>query len=247
MGGSMRAERWTSEQLNATLELYCITHFGKIHSKNPDIINLANQIASLDPTLGQAGMKNVSKLDKIVWDQFFQSFSTSNDEDLSEAGAGANGASEPPQAKFIYENNALPPLSSGSNRPIVSMARNGQDFFRKMIVASYDNQCAVSDINCVDLLVASHIVPWSERIEHRMNPSNGICLSALYDRAFDRGLIAFSDDFHVLFSSRLDEITRNTLRASARQKMRLPTRFLPDLQLLRDHRQHFQGKATFSE
>ena len=56
-----------------------------------------------------------------------------------------------------------------------------------------------------ELLVTSHIVPWSENEKERLNPENGICLSSLYDKAFDKGLIGFSNDKRVLFSFRLKE------------------------------------------
>lgn len=39
------------------------------------------------------------------------------------------------------------------------------------------------------LLIASHIVPWSKDKTNRLNPSNGLCLSAIHDRAFDQGFI----------------------------------------------------------
>jgi len=40
------------------------------------------------------------------------------------------------------------------------------------------------------LLIASHIVPWSKDKQNRLNPRNGLCLSALHDKAFDRGMIS---------------------------------------------------------
>jgi len=54
-----------------------------------------------------------------------------------------------------------------------------------------------------DLLVASHIIPWAKNEEERLNPENGICLSALYDRAYDKGLIGISDKYQIIISSEL--------------------------------------------
>ena len=48
------------------------------------------------------------------------------------------------------------------------------------------------------LLVASHIVPWGRDKVNRLNPSNGLCLSAIHDRAFDMGLITLTDDYRVI-------------------------------------------------
>src|SRR5689334_10161373 len=87
----MRQRGWSREDLFRALELYCLTPFGRIHSRNPQIQQLAAAIdrtasavalkmvnfASLDPTLAQRGMANASKLDREVWDQFFASLSAS--------------------------------------------------------------------------------------------------------------------------------------------------------------------------
>ena len=45
------------------------------------------------------------------------------------------------------------------------------------------------------LVITSHIVPWCEDSQNRLNPQNGLCLSALHDRAFDQGLITVLPDF----------------------------------------------------
>lgn len=72
-----------------------------------------------------------------------------------------------------------------------------------MILVNYDNKCAVSGLNLPELLVASHIIPWAENEKERLNPENGICLSSLYDSAFDQGLISFDDDYKMIVSTRL--------------------------------------------
>jgi putative restriction endonuclease len=72
-------------------------------------------------------------------------------------------------------------------------------------LANYDGKCALTGIDLSELLVASHIIPWSENEQERLNPENGICLSSLYDKAFDKGLISFTNDKRVLFSLRLKE------------------------------------------
>jgi putative restriction endonuclease len=78
--------------------------------------------------------------------------------------------------------------------------RRGQDYFRRMILKFYDGKCALTGINVEPLLLASHIIPWRDEShkKERLNPCNGICLSALYDKAFDKGLITISpDDYKV--------------------------------------------------
>lgn len=81
--------------------------------------------------------------------------------------------------------------------------RINQNVFRQMILVNYDNKCAVSGVDIPELLIASHIIPWAEKESERLNPENGICLSALYDRAFEQGLISFDNDYKMIVSTRL--------------------------------------------
>lgn len=95
---------------------------------------------------------------------------------------------------------------TGEDTESLTKQRKGQDYFRRMILANYGGRCALTGIDIPQLLLASHIIPWADKThkQDRLNPCNGICLSALYDMAFDKGLITFSpDDYSVLFSSAL--------------------------------------------
>jgi putative restriction endonuclease len=51
--------------------------------------------------------------------------------------------------------------------------------------------------------VASHILPWAKNEEERLNPENGICLSSLHDKAFDKGYISINQKFEILISNEL--------------------------------------------
>ena len=69
--------------------------------------------------------------------------------------------------------------------------KNRPVFFRMSVLMSYGNACCITGLKNKELLVASHIKPWSvSNIKtERTNPSNGLCLNAMHDKAFDRGLI----------------------------------------------------------
>lgn len=73
--------------------------------------------------------------------------------------------------------------------------RIGQGPFRRALEKQWNHCCALTGIAHRELLRASHIVPWScsNDIE-RLDPENGLLLSALWDAAFDRGLVSFDDD-----------------------------------------------------
>ena len=83
--------------------------------------------------------------------------------------------------------------------------RVNQSVFRQMILKTYEGRCAVSGIDIPELLVAGHIVPWAENEHERLNPENGLCLSNLYDRAYEKGLICIDTEYRLLLSKRLKE------------------------------------------
>ena len=75
---------------------------------------------------------------------------------------------------------------------------SAQSVFAGRVKANYGYKCALTGISTKKFLVASHIVPWSEDENIRLDPSNGICLSTMVDRAFDTGYLAISEDFRVV-------------------------------------------------
>src|SRR6476620_998169 len=92
------------------------------------------------------------------------------------------------------------------------------------------------------LLRASHIVPWSECDDaQRLDVHNGLLLSALWDAAFDQGLVSFADDGSPLASPRLSEAARKTLGLDAA----LPLRGL--LEVHRSHLGVHRARHGFSE
>jgi hypothetical protein len=95
------------------------------------------------------------------------------------------------------------PRSTEAERLIVQ--RVGQDVFRQASITYWSCRCPLTGISDPALLRASHIVPWAECAtdEQRLDVHNGLLLSALWDAAFDAGLISFADDGAVLASSGL--------------------------------------------
>lgn len=120
-------------------------------------------------------------------------------------------------------------------------ARIGQDFFRKMILSQYQSQCCVTGLNIPQVLRASHITSWADDKKNRLNPANGLCLSATYDAAFDRHLISFDDKYRMILSPSLKENLTNEAFQQQFKKLEgsvilKPQRFLPDKALLEKHR-----------
>lgn len=248
---------WTREELILAINLYCKTPFGKLDARNPTVISLANLIgrtpnsvafklvnfASLDPTLKARGIKgasNASKLDKEIWNEFFNNWDILPFE------------SELLLAKFQktnldilhdIEENEIP--KEGKTREQLVKARVNQSFFRKSILAAYNNTCCITGMQQPEFLIAGHIKPWSVDEKNRLNPSNGIAINALHDKAFEAGLITITTDYKIKISSiLLNQSKSKTIEdyfiKYHDKEMILPSRFLPGIEFISYHNKIFK-------
>lgn len=243
--------RWTREETLIVFNLYCRIPFkdsNKAHpdvqytasliGRTPDSVNMkVGNFGSLDPELkkrGIRGLTNRSRLDESVWNEFHDNWEKLIDE----------------SERLIVERErtlGIPTRSSesvqreGRDKIAEREVRENQRFFRNAILSAYENRCCVSGINIEALLIASHIKPWRDSDStEKLNPQNGLCLNALHDRAFDRGLISILDDYTVVVSKQVrrsssDALKEMLLRYEGR-RIELPTRFLPRNDFLAWHR-----------
>jgi putative restriction endonuclease len=245
---------WTKEQIKLAFHLYCQIPYGRIYGRNPDIMALAKvigrtadavamkmlNIASLDPAItstGRSGLGNASVLDRAVWDEFHADW-----ERL---------AVECQLLRQQLDQDSLPELEvesdsisledfTGETRQVLTTQRVKQQFFRRAVLSSYRGRCCMSGLTDARLLIASHIVPWSSDKANRLNPSNGLCLSAIHDRAFDKGLISLTDDWRIVLSDDLrtrDEAFMNAVFLPLENhQIQMPDRFRPEPAFLAHHR-----------
>jgi hypothetical protein len=108
---------------------------------------------------------------------------------------------------FLAKTKSLP-SSTEAERLIVQ--RVGQDLFREGLMKYWNGCCPLTGILEPELLRASHIKPWKDcdTDAERLDVYNGLLLSALWDAAFDKGLVTFEDDGTPRFSPRLSERAR---------------------------------------
>lgn len=248
----MSKKNWSREELILAFNLYCKTPFGRIHIHNPEIINLARilgrspsavswklaNFARLDPALQNrniAGASHGGKLDIEVWEEFkgaWDKLSFESEKLLAQI----TGNSIETVANI--ETTDLP--EEGKERDAIVKVRVNQSFFRKSVFAAYDSRCCITGLAISDLLNASHIIPWSHDALNRVNPRNGLCLNVIHDRAFDRGLMTITTDYVVKVSPLLivnkdDDAAREFLLRFDGIKIRLPSRFPPDIEFLKYH------------
>jgi putative restriction endonuclease len=242
------ANLWQEDELLLTLHLYCRTPFGKLHQSNPDVIELAKIIgrtpsavamkacnfASLDPALSQKGLEGASKADRKLWDAFMQNSTevAEKAEALYESKIEIHSPKKPtPEIK-------IPTGETETLRTVKT--RRVQAFFRRTVLESYNHCCAISGLAIPELLVASHIIPWSEDESRRADPTNGIALNALYDKAFDRKLVSFDENFRLVLSDRIkkqykDAMVKEYFLEFEGKKLEMPYRFLPDPRAMMNH------------
>ena len=214
-----RNDAWTREEMILVLNLYLKLPFGKMDRRNPDVIHLANIIgrtpnavalrlvnyASLDPQLKQRGISGMAHGGKKC-DEYWHEFINDRERLLFESERIlAQWEGTTIEKKFEKEIQDIPQGLVGETKLREVKTRVNQNVFRQIVLANFDGRCALTGIDLSELLVASHIIPWSKDEKERLNPENGICLSSLYDKAFDKGLISFTNDNQVLFSLRLKE------------------------------------------
>jgi predicted restriction endonuclease len=121
--------------------------------------------------------------------------------------------------------------------------RRGQSFFRAAVFAAHVGKCCITGITNEALLRASHIVPWSHDPALRLDPRNGLCLNALHDAAFDRGLITLSNRFVLQVSKCVKAevpatIYREMFESRAGAPITMPERFSPAPEMLEYHRRN---------
>lgn len=243
----MERRNWTRNELIIAFNLYCKIPFGRIHNRNPEIIALAKVLgrtpsalswklanfARLDPALKRrniAGAGHGAKLESEVWDEFSQDW-----EKLSFESERLRSE----VLKKSLSEEILKPLPEGLTRDALVRVRVNQGFFRAAVLAAYDSTCCITGIRVADLLCASHIVPWSVDLKNRTNPSNGLCLNALHDRAFDRGLLTITEDYRVRLSPLIASLDDPGIETHIRPydgiKISLPERFQPGNSFLKYH------------
>lgn len=132
--------------------------------------------------------------------------------------------------------------SYGEDAVRETKTRIGQDYFRRMLLEYYNCRCSLTGLDVPQVLRASHIVAWAEDKANRMNPENGILLSATYDAAFDQHLISFDEDYRMIVSKEIKEyytnaVTREYFENFEGKQITLPTKFLPNQELLAKHRE----------
>jgi putative restriction endonuclease len=253
--------KWTREHFLIALNLYCKLPFGSLHRNNPIIKDVAAKMgrtpsslamklcnfASLDPVQrarGIKGLQGATNQDRQMWSEFHN--------DLLSLGVESEQllhdlfTEDPAKEIDFLERDKLRVIAPSGPTEIEATVRvrRGQQFFRQSVLNAYDVRCCISGINVPRLLVASHIKPWGKFPSERLNPKNGLCLSALHDAAFDAGLLTLDNKMAVVLSKRMRKfLPHESLEANfvsfEGKTIQLPEKLAePDPEFIRFHREN---------
>ena len=103
--------------------------------------------------------------------------------------------------KIIKEDRTL----ADTEKELLISARVGQGKYRQNLIELW-GKCAVSGCKRIELLIASHIKPWSKSSDReKLDLYNGLLLLPNYDKLFDKGLISFEDDGRIIISPLIEK------------------------------------------
>lgn len=243
---------WSRDELVLALYLYCQIPFARTKANNPEVIRLATilgrtpssvarklgNFGAFDPLLakqGISGLTHASRMDREIWQEFYGRW----DNLVAESQCLLSTL---PVVTTPLVQKELPIISrpdGPTERPATILSRLCQSFFRKAILSSYESTCCVCGIDLPQMLVASHIVPWAANKESRSDPENGLCLCALHDKAFDRGLISIKTSLEIIVApsvkSSKSEFAKYSILNFQDKRIMLPRRFPPKSEYLQWH------------
>ena len=118
-------------------------------------------------------------------------------------------------------------------------SRVGQGAYRKRIIHRWEYKCAVTNFNKLDILIASHIVPWSKATDHeRLDVNNGLLLSPTYDALFDKHLITFDNNGKIQLSDKIEISAYQKIGVTGKEK--IDDLSMYNVQYLERHNQIFK-------
>ena len=114
--------------------------------------------------------------------------------------------------------------------------RLGQSDYRNRLIDYWD-ECSVTKCDCCDLLIASHIKPWSESNEtEKYDIYNGLLLTPNYDSLFDKNYISFDNEGRIVVSKKLTKQNLSKLGISDKAKLNEDKLSVEHIKYLEYHR-----------
>lgn len=251
--------KWSRDEFMLVMNLYTKLRYGQFNYRTVEVIKLAELIGK---TPGAVAFKlvHLSRQDPKHKDrvkglanpgknaiEMYNEFTSNWDEMLYESevllAKYQNKKVEEialDQYEFQEIENDILSGKEGKDVERIIKARVNQSLFRKVVVNNYSNACAICSLDIKQLLVASHVLKWSENKINRLNPENGLCLCNIHDKAFELGYIGINTNYSILISNELKQVKeKETFFAlfgrHENQSIVLPDKFFPNTDFLTSH------------
>jgi putative restriction endonuclease len=251
---------WSREEFILVMNLYTKIRYGQFNARNAEVIKYANLLgrtpgavayklvhfSGLDPFHKNRGLKGlanpgnnainiynefVSNWDVMLYDSevLLANYQNKKIEDVFLE-----------KGDFKKINTDLLIGKEGIDIERFVKTRVNQSIFRKVVLNNYSNSCAICGLDIEDMLVASHILKWSENHGQRLNPENGLSLCNIHDKAFEIGYIGIKSNYKIIISNQLalsnEKETFNALfKRHENQSIILPDKFYPNILFLEKH------------
>jgi 5-methylcytosine-specific restriction enzyme A len=100
-------------------------------------------------------------------------------------------------------------------------SRVGQGAYRKRIIHRWNYKCAVTGFDKLNVLIASHIVPWSESNNNeRLDVNNGLLLSPTFDALFDRHFVSFENSGRIILSDKIETAAYKKVGVTGQERIK---------------------------
>lgn len=110
----------------------------------------------------------------------------------------------------------------GQDRLAITKQRVNHSIFKRRLLKRYSNKCCLCGVQGEDMLIASHIKPWSEAdMDERVDVNNGLLLCPNHDWLFDKGYISFDDDGKIIISEKLNEINQILMNVDRKRSINM--------------------------
>ncbi len=249
---------WTREEFMVVMNLYTKITYGQFNASNSEVKKYAKLLnrtpgavayklvhfSGLDPyhkSRGIKGLANPGNNAIKIYNEFKENWSEMIYESEILLAKLQNKDIEQilNENRIVFDKDIL--LGKiGEDKHALTKIRVNQSVFRKVIINNYYHSCAVCGLNIPDLLIASHILKWSENKAERLNPTNGICLCGIHDKAFELGFLGINSDYKIMVSDKLeiikDKETHIALfKRHANNSILLPDKYYPNIEFLETH------------
>lgn len=138
-------------------------------------------------------------------------------------------------------DNILAKIEQTEYQTIIDQ-RIGQQVIRKYLLSEYENRCAMCNIDHPNLLRVSHIIPWGENVDTRLDIQNTLLLCGLHDLAFEKGFVTINDDYTITINTDMAGVSQ-ILQLITSKVLLLPKSdiYFPKHEYLKIHRDKFGG------